>query len=166
MRGWRNFSSEACIKGSMINLTVSTKIYRPIKQVFDFVSKPENDFQWQYGTLASTRFSKNLGTIGSFFQSIGHLMGRRIEGTFEVIQYEPHAKYGFKSLSGPLNSQTSYTFEIEGGGTKVNVSTQANLINFFQMDERVVEKMMKKQIKENLTMLKNLLETMQVLPVS
>lgn len=150
----------------MINLTLSTNIYRPIKQVFDFVSKPENDFQWQYGTLASTRLSKNLVAMGSFFQSIGHLMGRRIQGTFEVVEYETDAKYGFKSLSGPLNSQTSYTFEVAEGSTRVNVSTQANLVNFFQMDERIVEKMMKKQIKENLAMLKDLLETMQVLPVS
>lgn len=150
----------------MINLTLTTKIYRPIKQVFDFVSVPENDFQWQYGTLASTRLSKNLGTIGSFFQSIGHLMGRRIQGTFEVTDYEPDSRYGFKSLSGPLNSQTSYTFEVAEGSTRINVSTQAKLVNFFQMDERIVEKMMKKQIKENLAMLKDLLETMQVLPVS
>lgn len=150
----------------MINLTLNTKIYRPIKQVFDFVSEPENDFQWQYGTLASTRLPDTVNTIGSFFQSIGHLMGRRIHGTFEVTEYEPYGKYGFKSLSGPLNSQTSYTFEIAEGSTKVNVSTQANLINFFQMDERVVEKMIKKQIRENLAMLKSLLETMQVVATS
>ena len=146
----------------MINLTLNTKIYRPIKQVFDFVSEPENDFQWQYGTLASTRLSDRVSTLGSFFQSVGHLMGRRIEGTFEVTEYEPCAKYGFKSLSGPLNSQTSYTFEITEGSTRVNVSTQANLVNFFQMDERGVEKTIKKQIRENLAMLKSLLETAQV----
>jgi carbon monoxide dehydrogenase subunit G len=150
----------------MINLTVSTKIYRPIRQVFDFVSKPENDFQWQYGTLASTRLAGGVSTIGSFFRSIGHLMGRRVLGTYEVTDFEPDRKYGFKSLSGPMNSQTSYTFEIANGSTKVNMSTQANLVNFFQMDERIVEKKMKKQIKENLAMLKDLLETMSVLPVS
>lgn len=146
----------------MINLTFNIKIYRPIKRVFDFVSEPENDFQWQYGTLASTRLPHTASTLGSFFQSIGYLMGRRIHGTFEVTEYEPCAKYGFKSLSGPLNSQTSYTFEIAEGSTKVNVSTQANLINFFQMDERIVERMMKKQVRENLAMLKSLLETAQV----
>ncbi len=47
----------------MINLTLDTKIYRPIKQVFDFVSEPENDFQWQYGTLASTRLSDRVSTL-------------------------------------------------------------------------------------------------------
>jgi hypothetical protein len=41
----------------MIILKVSTMICRTVKQVFDFVSAPENDFQWQYGTLAAARVS-------------------------------------------------------------------------------------------------------------
>jgi uncharacterized membrane protein len=91
-------------------------------------------------------------------------MGRRIESTFEVTEYEPNKKYGFKSLSGPLHSQTSYTFELANGSTKINISTQANVVNFFQMDERILEKKIKKQLKENLTLLKDLLEAKQILP--
>ena len=41
----------------MINLNNSVMIYRPIKQVFDFISAAENDFQWQYGILESARLS-------------------------------------------------------------------------------------------------------------
>src|SRR5215213_9715382 len=59
----------------MIDLNSSTLIYRPIRQVFDFMSVPENNFQWQYGTLASARISEGAGNIGTFFRSIGHLMG-------------------------------------------------------------------------------------------
>lgn len=142
----------------MINLNVSTLIYRPVSQVFNFMSAPENDFQWQYGTLATARLSEDTGSIGSLFRSIGHLVGQRFESTFEVTDYEPNRKYGFKSLSGPLNSQTSYTFEIASGSTKVTVATQANLINPFQMTEGILEKKLKKQLKENLAMLKELLE--------
>lgn len=150
----------------MINLNVSTIIYRPVRQVFDFVSTPENDFQWQYGTLASSRLSEGVGNLGTFFRNIGHLMGRRILSTFEVTEYEPNRKYGFKSLSGPLHSQTSYTFEIGNGSTRVSASIQAMAVNFFQMDERILEKKMKKQLKENLAMLKDLLETKRILPPS
>ena len=150
----------------MINLDVSTLIYRPIWQVFDFMSAPENDFQWQYGTLASSRLSEGVNAIGTFFRSIGHLMGRRIESTFEVTEYEPNKKYGFKSLSGPFHSQTSYTFEIVKGSTKINISTQAKVVKFFQMDEGILEKKMKKQLKENLTLLKDLLEAKRNLPAS
>jgi hypothetical protein len=147
----------------MVNLNVSTMIYRPIGQVFDFVSTPENDFQWQYGILESARLSGDTSNIGTLFRSIGHLMGRRVESTFEVTEYASNKNYGFKSLSGPLNSQTFYTFEIASGSTKVTVSTQANPVNFFQVGEGILEKKMKKQLKEDLAMLKGILEAKQVL---
>ena len=139
-------------------------INRPVRQVFDFMSTPENDFQWQYGTLASARISEGISNIGTFFRSIGHWMGRRNLSTFEVTEYEMNKKYGFKSLSGPLNSHTSYTFEIANGNTKIIISTQANAANFLQMDEDILEKKMKKQLKENIAMLKDILEVKQNLP--
>lgn len=146
----------------MINLNISALIYQPIKKVFDFVCTPENDFQWQYGTLASTTLSTGTENIGTIFRSVGNLMGHRIQSTFEVTEFEPNKKYGFKSLSGPLLSQTVYTFEIDESSTKVSISTQANVVNFFQSDEGILEKKMKKQLKENLAMLKTLLEVRRV----
>ena len=86
-------------------------------------------------------------------------MGRRVHETFEITEYEANQKYGFKSLSGPLQLQTLYTFEVAGGSTKISVSTQANVINFFQIRESILEKQLKKQLKENLAMLKGILET-------
>lgn len=150
----------------MININLSTMIYRPIKQVFEYVTNPENDFQWQYGTLATNRLSEGVGAIGTLFRSIGHLMGRRVLNTYEVTEYEPNSRYGFKSLSGPFHTQTSYTFEIANGSTRVNISTQANVANFFQMDDGALEKRMKKQVKENLVMLKERLEELQILRAS
>jgi hypothetical protein len=147
----------------MIDLHVSTLIYRPVKQVFDFVSVPENDFQWQYGTLASARLPDGVSKIGSFFRSIGHLLGHRNQGIFEVTEYEPNSKYSFKSLSGSLHVQTSYTFESAGASTKISISTQAHATNSFQLNERLVEKKMKKQLKENLLLLKDLLEAEHIL---
>jgi hypothetical protein len=144
----------------MININLYTMIYKPIEQVFDFVSKPENDFQWQYGTLDSSGLTKGLDKVGALFRSIGHLMGRRNLSAFEVTEYEPNSKFGFKSISGPLQSYTSYILESSRGVTKINLSTQASVIDFFQMDEGKLEKTMRKQSRENLAILKNLLETM------
>jgi uncharacterized protein YndB with AHSA1/START domain len=148
----------------MINLNVSTIISRPVKQVFDFVSAPENDFQWQYGTLAAARLPDGASRLGSFFRSIGHLLGHRVQGIFEVTEYEPNRKYAFRSISGPLHLQTCYTFEVASGSTKISIATQAHAANFLEMNERLVERKMKKQFKENLALLKDLLEAKQVLP--
>src|SRR5690349_23905372 len=103
----------------MIHLHGSTIIYRPIQQVFDFMSTPENDFQWQDGTLATTRLSGEVGKMGALFRSIGHLMGHRLLTTFEVIEYEQGRRYRVRSLSGPLHSQTTYTFAGTDGNTKI-----------------------------------------------
>jgi hypothetical protein len=85
-------------------------------------------------------------------------MGQRVQTTFEVVEYEPTSRYGFKSLSGPLQSFTSFTLEIAKGYTQVKLSLQANLTNSVELSENVLEKKMKRQFKENLAMLKNVME--------
>ncbi|MCI0550032.1 MAG: SRPBCC family protein [Anaerolineae bacterium] len=143
----------------MIHIISSTLIYRPIKRVFDFISMPENDFQWQYGTLTSTRLSEGIIGLGACFQSVSHFMEYRIQSTLEVTEYEPNQKYGFKSTSGPLQSFTTYTLEIIKGCTKITISRQASAVNLIGLNENALEKKMKRQLKENLAMLKNILET-------
>ena len=79
----------------MINVDVSTTIYRPVGQVFDFMSAPENDFLWQYDTLSSTRLSAGPSHSGALFRSIGHLMGQRFEITVRI----PTASLRWSTLS-------------------------------------------------------------------
>ena len=142
----------------MIQIVSNIQIYQPIKRVFDFISTPENDFQWQYETLASASLPGSKAGLGACFQSTGHFMGQRVQCTFEVTEYEPNNKYGFKSLSGPLLSFTSYSLDIAKGHTQVKLSIQANIINLIELNEKILEKRMKRQLKENLAMLKNVLE--------
>ena len=143
----------------MIQIISNTQIYQPIKRVFDFIITPENDFQWQYGTLVCAYVSEHKGGPGACFQSTSHFMGQRIQSTFEVTEYELNHKYSFKSISGPLQSFTTYTLEIIKSCTQVNVAIQANAINLIGVNESVLEKKLKRQFKDNLAMLKNILET-------
>ncbi len=143
----------------MIHFDSSTRIYRPLKQVFAFIATPENDFQWQYGTLASTRISSGEMGLGALFRVVGHLIGRRIEAIYEVTAFESNKQYGFKSVSGPVDSYTLYTFEMTDGSTKINLTTETNPRDLFRSNDTVVVKKFKKQCKENLTMLKSILET-------
>jgi len=85
----------------MFNLKVGTLIEAPIKRVFDYMSTPENDFQWQYGTLATATITNRYNGKGVYFRSAGHLLGRRNLGTYEVIESNSNLKYRFKSITGP-----------------------------------------------------------------
>lgn len=142
----------------MISFDIDTYIYRPLKQVFSFIVTPENDFQWQYGTLTSIQISEGKMGIGTLFRAVSHFMGQRIESIYEVTEFEPDKRYGFQSRSGPMDSYTLYTFEATKGSTKINISTRVRAGVLFKPGDTLVEKKLKKQYRENLALLKGILE--------
>ncbi|HLO17152.1 MAG TPA: SRPBCC family protein [Anaerolineales bacterium] len=146
----------------MINFNLTAQIYRPLKQVFTFVATPENDFQWQYGTLASTQISKGEIGVGTLFHTIGHFTGWRIETICEVTEFEVDRRYGFKSVSGPVDSHTLYTFEMTRGCTKINLFSETNPRDLIKTNYVLFEKKFKKQYRENLAILKSVLEAHQI----
>ena len=142
----------------MISLDLSTHIYRPLTQVFSFVATPENDFQWQYGTLDSNQISRGEMGVGTLFHVTGNFLGQRIESTYEVTEFVPNKSYGFQSRSGPLESHTLYTFEISKATTKLSMSARVRIGELFKPGDCTVEKKIKKQYRENLALLKGVLE--------
>src|SRR5512135_2796431 len=106
----RTSSDSTSRESIMIRFDLDTRIYRPVKQVFAFVATPKNDFQWQYGTLASAQISNGEIGMGTLFRAVGHLMGERIEAVYEITVFDSNKRYGFKSVSGPVDSYTLYTF--------------------------------------------------------
>ena len=142
----------------MISFDLSTHIYRPLAQVFSFVSTPENDFQWQYGTLDSNQISRGEMGVGTLFHVTGNFLGQRIESTYEVTEFVPNKSYGFQSRSGPLESHTLYTFEISKATTKLSLAARVSIGELFKPGDCTVEKKIKKQYRENLALLKGVLE--------
>lgn len=141
---------------------LNTDIYRPLSQVFAFVTTPENDFHWQYGTLTSAKISQAEMGVGALFRVVGHFMGRRMERVYEVTDFEPNKRYAFKSLSGPMDSYTLYTFEVLKGSTRISNSIQISLGEPFKLNPISAEKTVKKEYKENLALLKDILESSRV----
>jgi len=146
----------------MISINVSTLILRPIWEVFNFIATPANNYRWQYGSLESVQITEGRMTTGSVFSSLGHFMGRRIQSTFQVTEFESNKNYGFKTLSGPVQLNTSYKFDAVDRGTAVVVTTQVSPGGFFKVMDPIVAKAAKKQFIENFGKLKELLEAREI----
>jgi hypothetical protein len=142
----------------VIELRGIVSVYRPMRVVFEYVSAPENDFQWQYGTLAAAALSAGPNRVGMQFRRIGHLLGRRVETIFEVTDYEPFGRYGYRSFSGPLESRTAFAFQTGRGVTQIEASMSASADLLLQLNERALEQELRRQQKEDLQLLKRLLE--------
>lgn len=147
----------------MISINLKTLILRPVWEVFDFITAPENNSQWQYGSLISMKISAGDMQVGTEFSSFGHFLGRRIQSNFEVTEFEANQRYGFETISGPIQLQTSYSFETVNHDTDVIVSSLINPGGFFKLLEPMVARAVKKQFIENLAGLKELLETRETI---
>ena len=147
----------------MISINTSTLILRPVWEVFDFIARPENNTQWQYGSLESVKTSTGEMQVGTSFSSFGHFMGRRIQSNFEVTEFETNKSFGFETISGPVQLQSSYSFEAVDLGTSVIVSARVDPGGFFKLVDPVVARAAKKQFKENLARLKELLEAREII---
>ena len=53
-----------------------------------------------------------------------------------------------KTNANPFSGKSKFTFELESGSTKVNLSTRVNAFDLFQINEGILEKKLKKQLKE------------------
>jgi hypothetical protein len=142
----------------MISINLNALILRPVWQVFGFIANPENNPRWQYGSLGSVQLSAGDMQVGTLFSSIGYFMGRRIQSNFEVTEFETNKSYGFETISGPIQLQTSYSFESVENSTNLIVSSMINPGGFFKIVDPIVASVAEKQYRENLTTLKELLE--------
>jgi carbon monoxide dehydrogenase subunit G len=142
----------------MINLDLSTLIDRPVKDVFAFVTNPNNMAKWNSAVVSMQQITPGAVGMGTKFKSAGEMMGRRIEGEMQVVAFEPDAKYGFQMNAGPVQMNVTLTFKTVGTGTKLSLNAQGNPGGLFKLAEGVMTGRIKSMMEENLARLKSVLE--------
>lgn len=142
----------------MVKIETSVVINRPIEKVFAFVTDIETHLQWQSGIQEAKAISESPVGVGSQYTYVMQLLGRQVETTGEVTEYEPPSKHGWKATSGPFPLKGGFIFEAVEGGTEVTSITEAEADGFFKLAEPLVVRMVQRQMQTSLDNLKDLLE--------
>lgn len=142
----------------MINLDFGVLIDRPMKDVFNFVSNPNNMSKWNSAVVSLEQVSSGAVGVGSKFKTVGEMMGRRIEGEMQITAYEPDTKCGFQVNAGPMQVNLTLSFKTVGTGTKVSLNAQGNPGGIFKLAEGMMTGQIKSMMEGNLARLKSALE--------
>jgi uncharacterized membrane protein len=145
----------------MVKVEVSAVINRPVEEIFEYISNPENDSQWQSGVLESNEISKGPMGVGTTTREVRKFLGREMESTFEVTEYEPNQIIKQKSTSGPMALDISMAFASVEGGTKVTLGGEGDSGGFFKLADPLVSRMAKRQLEADVANLKDLLESQE-----
>ena len=120
----------------MKRVEMSVVINRPIDEVFEIVDAAENDHLSRSGPLESEQISEGPMGVGTTTREVRTFLGRRMEGTAEVIECEQNAKLGVKSTSGPEQGQAWAATESVPGGTRHTMVTEAEIRRLLQTGRR------------------------------
>src|SRR6185369_10250036 len=104
----------------MINLDLSTLIDKPVKDVFAFVTDPNNMPKWNSAVVSMQQITPGAVGMGTKFKSVGEMLGRHIEGEMQVVAFEPDSKYGFQMNARPMQVNVILSFKTVGTGTKLS----------------------------------------------
>jgi uncharacterized protein YndB with AHSA1/START domain len=127
--------------------------------VFGYLTDPDQATVWQ-SSLLEARFDPE-GEIrpGTKIHEVRKLLGRKIESTVEVSEFEPNRVFGGRTTSGPIPWHFTYRFEGAGGATRIVFHMEGEPGGFFRLAEPIVVRTVEKQLANDFSTLKELVET-------
>jgi quercetin dioxygenase-like cupin family protein/carbon monoxide dehydrogenase subunit G len=137
----------------------SVEIERPLEEVFAFVADPLNDERWTPAVEETRKTSEGPLGVGTTFESVFRLLGRRFEASFEIAEYEQNRKVVLKPpTSGPVQLRGTRSAEASPGGTRLTITVEGRSGGFFGVADPVFARLAQRPLKAALANLKSLLE--------
>ena len=89
----------------MFKTRISVSIARTREDIFDYVTDPANDVQWQSSVQSSQWASQPPHGVGSTQNLVNRFLGRKIKSTIEITIWDRPNTFGIKVIKGPVPFQ-------------------------------------------------------------
>ena len=142
----------------MVRVEGTVVINRPIEEVFAFLANPDKSSQWQGMVLEAKQTSEGPVGVGTTGQVVSQFLGKRMESSWEVTEYELNRKATLKTTSGPVPYEQSATLESVDDGTKVTLVAEYEVGGFFKLAEPIIARMAQRQAEADNANLKDIME--------
>jgi len=136
----------------------SITINRPVEEVFAYLADIENLAKWHGQVDHGEQTSEGPLGVGTTYRGSSDFMGRKMEWTSEITEYEPNLKVAQTLDMGPAVMAMTWVLEPVEGGTKFTVISEGEMGGLAKLAGPLMDRTMKKQMESNLTCLKGLLE--------
>lgn len=142
----------------MTAIETSILINRPVEEVFAFAADTEKIALWAGAVTEAKQTSEGPVGVGTTSNRVWHLLGRRLEASNVVTEYQPNSRYSAKATSGPVPIEEHLSFEAVQGGTRVTLAVDAEAAGFFKLAAPILTRIISRQVENDVETLKDLLE--------
>ena len=144
----------------MINETATIVVNCPVEKAFEFISDARNRPIYDSGLIEVRQTPASPIQVGTKIVETRRFLGRKIEQIVEITDLDPNQWYGFRTVTGPIQSEGGFRLEPEGGGTRINFEFKAAPGSFFKLAEPIVARSLKNNMDAALYDIKAALESM------
>ncbi len=143
----------------MARVETSVVINKPPEEVFAYVADFSNFPNWQKGLDQIILTSEGPTGVGSTWRETRKVMGRRMETTAEITEWEENSRTAMRSTSGPMDFRMTLNYSAVDGGTRVSVVAEAKMGPFSLLFQPIFSRMLKGQLVGDFRNLKEVLES-------
>jgi len=136
-------------------------INRPVDEVFDFLADGRNEPQYNPNMLRAEQTSAGPVGPGTQFRTEVTNNSRSMEMIYEFTVYERPQRLVGRTIKGPIDVQSTETFDSVPGGTHFRWVMELEARGIFKLMSPLVARRMGRNLDTLLANIKRLLEALQ-----
>lgn len=142
-----------------VDVTVATRINRPLPEVAGYAADPSNVPTW-YRRIASVEWVTEPPPVpGSRMKFCARFMGRELRYTYEIAEFRPGESLTMRTSDGPFPMNTVYTWSAIGEeATQMTLRNHGNPVGFSKLTGPLMSIAMRRAMTQDLSALKRILE--------
>ena len=141
-------------------MTTELVISRPVAEVAAYAGDPSNAPEW-YANIKSVDW-KTLPPVqvGSAMTFVAKFLGRRLEYTYELVEFVPGERLVMRTGQGPFPMETTYTWApTADGGTRMTLRNRGEPAGFSKLVAPLMAPAMRRANRKDLGKLRSILES-------
>lgn len=143
----------------MIDVTVATRVERPVDEVFAFVADIENEPRWHTDIVEAERLTEGeVGEGTNYRVKFRPQPMSPPEGKIEIVEFEPDRRIVARSDMGNMKPELTHVFGEVNGGTRVTRRIRVETSGLMTLMSPLMKMMIRRRNAEFLENLKRLLE--------
>jgi ligand-binding SRPBCC domain-containing protein len=144
----------------VIRIELTCQVYRPVKNVFAYVTDPENLAEWQPNLVSITKETPGPIGAGTRFKEVRRgPFGRTVEAIVEVSAYEENGRFDLHIVSGPLPIDGRNEFAASDGATRIAFVGEGEPRGTLRIAGPIVARLLRRQFERDYARMKEALES-------
>jgi uncharacterized membrane protein len=142
-----------------VDVLTEIEVARPREEVSAFAADPDNAVAWYKNIKSVDWLTPPPAVVGSRVRFVARFLGRALDYTYEVREFEPGRRFVMSTAQGPFPMETTYTWEDAGErATRMTLRNRGEPAGFAALSARFMARAMRRANEADLRRLKELLE--------